>query len=197
MKEMLISSVMCFVFLLMTQYVEAGSIKGKVTISGLISPTVVYLKDVPGVFPSPEEHAVMDQKELTFVPHVLPILKGSTVDFPNSDTVRHNVFSIPNDVKEFDLGTYPVGTVKEVNFPKSGEVPLLCNVHTEMSAYVFVLDNPYYTLTDEEGSYVIENIPAGKYTVATYNERYRSVEESVKVDEASEVTVNLKLKRRK
>lgn len=197
MKKALMSSVLCFVFLLMVQSVEASSINGKVTIRGLKSPTVVYIKDVPGDFPPPEEHVVMDQIELQFVPHVLPVLKGTIVDFPNSDTVRHNVFSIPNDVKEFDLGTYPVGEVKHVDFPKSGEVPLLCNVHAEMSAYVVVMNNPYYTLADEEGNYVIENVPTGKYTITTYNERYRPVKKEVEFKDGKNVTVNLTLKRRK
>lgn len=197
MKKVLTSSVLCLVVLLMALSVEAGSIKGKVTIGGLKSPTIVYLKDVPGDFPPPEEHAVMDQKELKFVPHILPILKGTTVDFPNSDTVRHNVFTIPNEANEFDLGTYPVGEVKHVVFPKPGEVPLLCNVHAEMSAYIVVMDNPYFALTDEEGNYVIENVPTGKYTITTYNERYRPVKKEVEVGDGKNVTVNLTLKRRK
>lgn len=196
-KVLIMNSAFGLIFLLMFQTAEASSIKGKVTIRGLKSPTVVYLKDVPGDYPPPEEHVVMDQIELKFIPHVLPVLKGTIVDFPNNDTVRHNVFSIPNDTKEFNLGTYPVGVVKEVDFPKSGEVPLLCNVHAEMSAYVIALDNPYYTLTDEEGIYVIENVPTGKLTITTYNERYRSVKKEVEVRDGENVTVDLTLKRRR
>lgn len=193
----LILAFLCLAFTSMAQPVIAGSIKGTVRIIGLKSPTVVYLKDVPGDFPPPAEHAVMDQKSLKFVPHVLPILKGTTVDFPNSDTERHSVFTVPNDCKEFDLGVYPAGEVKQVTFDKTGEVPLLCNIHTEMSAYIVVLDNPYYAVTDDGGNYVIENVPPGKYTLTTYNERYRPVSKEVEVQGDGNVTVNLTLKRRR
>ena len=155
------------------------------------------MKDVPGDFPPPEEHAVMDQKELKFVPYVLPILKGATVDFPNSDTVRHNVFSPPGSAKVFDLGTYDVGAVKSVTFDVTGETPLLCNVHAEMSGYVVSLQNPYFCITDETGTYTIEDVPPGKYTLTTWNERLKAVTEDIDVKDGETTNVVFTLNKRR
>ena len=97
------------------------------TISGVKDPenVVVYLEHVDGTFPAPAEHAIMDQQNMRFVPHVLPVLSGATVDFPNSDTVRHNVFS-PSKAKKFNLGIYASGTTKTVTMdivcPVAGDV---------------------------------------------------------------------------
>jgi plastocyanin len=110
---------------------------------------------------------VMDQRELTFVPHVLPILVGSTVEFPNSDPVYHNVFSFSKS-KTFDLGRYPTGRSKAVTFNKPGLVKVYCDMHSQMNAFILVLANPYFTLTDEQGNYEIRDIPAGTYKVKAW-----------------------------
>jgi len=100
---------------------------------------VIYVEKVGDhPFQPPKGESILDQINLTFVPHVMPILVGSTVNFPNSDKVRHNVFS-PSKTKKFNLGTYSVRTTKSVTFEKAGLVVLLCNVHTEMSAFVLAL----------------------------------------------------------
>lgn len=86
----------------------------------------------------------MDQKGLTFVPHVLPILVGTTVDFKNSDDVLHNVFTPSKAGDRFDLGTWGKGQMKSFTFKKPGEVVILCNVHPEMEAYIVVVETPYF-----------------------------------------------------
>ncbi len=109
---------------------------------------VVFIEKVgDNKYDVPSEHGIVDQVNLVFLPHVLAVQKGTTVDFPNNDQVRHNVFSPPDCCNQFNLGTYDVGASKPVTFDKSCEVPLLCNVHAEMSAFVVVLDNPYFSVT--------------------------------------------------
>lgn len=163
--------------------------KGTGTVAGKLKspflrrrPAVVYIENVPGrQFAPPAKNPVMDQKNLIFIPHLLPVLVGSTVDFPNNDTVRHNVFSPPKSAKPFNLGTYPAGEVKHVTFDKVGVVALLCNVHAEMSAYVVVLQNPYFALTDKDGAVTLGNVPAGEYTLTFWHEDLKSISKPIKV----------------
>lgn len=168
---------------------EGGKISGKVTVVGLrnAADAVVYVAKIPGkTFAPPEEHAVMDQLHLKFVPHVLPILVGTSVDFPNSDEVRHNVFT-PSEVGgKFNLGQYPKGVVKTITFSRPGIVPLLCNVHTEMSAYIMVLETPYFAVTEvrpgqREGHYIIEKVPPGTCVLKTWHRKAEEVEQTVVV----------------
>jgi len=117
--------------------------------------------------PAVRPRYVMDQKELIFVPHVLPILAGSTVEFPNSDPVYHNVFSF-SKIRTFDLGRYPTGRSKAITFNRPGLVKVYCDMHSQMNAFILVLANPYFTLSDENGNYAIRDIPAGAYTVKAW-----------------------------
>jgi plastocyanin len=106
---------------------------------------------------------VLDQRNLTFSPHVLAVRVGTTVDFPNNDRVFHNVFSFRNG-KRFDLGLYPVGAVRQVKFTQAGLSRLFCNIHPNMAAYVLAVDTPYFAVTDKRGMFRIPDAPAGKYT---------------------------------
>ena len=116
----------------------------------------------------------------TFIPHVLPIVKGSTVRFPNQDPIFHNVFSL-SGTKSFDLGRYPKGDSRSVVFEETGIVPVFCHLHSDMSAIILVLDNPYFAVPDPDGQYRIENIPAGSYTLVAWHERSEQVEQQVEV----------------
>ncbi len=187
-------------FVVLASTAVAGELKGTVTAQGIKSPEgiVVYLDAIAGkTFPPPKEHAVMDQKKLTFVPHVLAVLKGATVDFLNSDSVGHNVYwpSVGGNKKlQHNLGTWPQGVIKSYTFEDLGAVPLLCNVHPEMSAYVFVAPTPYFAVTNAQGGYTIKDVPAGKYTLKTWSEQGKPVEQAVDVSGAGE-TVNLTVHR--
>lgn len=161
----------------------AGTIVGKVAARGVRDngDVVVYIEKVAGkIFPAPKEPVVLDQLNLTFVPHILPVVAGTTVVFPNSDEVRHNVFS-PSPPKRFNLGTYPRGVTRTVVFDKPGEVALLCNVHAEMSAYVIVLETPYFAVTARDGSYTIKNVPPGKYVLRTWHEQCKPGSRQIEV----------------
>jgi plastocyanin len=178
----------------------AGDVKGKVTASGLRSPEniAVYIDTIPGkTFPPPTQPAVMDQVHLAFSPHVLVVLKGTTVEFKNEDAVGHNVYwpAINHNRKlAHNMGTWPQGISKPFTFNDLGDVPLLCNVHPEMSGYIIVVPTPYFALTDKEGDYTIKNVPAGQYTLKTWSEQAKPVTQSVTVG-AGTVNANLTVKR--
>ena len=157
------------------------------TIEGKVSPgkSVVYVDAIAGkTFPAPTAKPVMDQKGLMFNPHVMVVEKGTTVEFLNSDTVQHNVFwpSISGNKKlTHNLGTWPKGEKKAFKFDDPGVVPLLCNVHPEMSGYIVVSPTPYFAETDGSGNYKIENVPDGKYNVGAWHEGMKTQTKAVDV----------------
>jgi plastocyanin len=178
----------------------AGEIKGHVTASGIHSSAniAVYVDAISGkTFTPPAEHAIMDQKDLKFVPHVLVVLKGTTVDFVNSDSTLHNVFWPElggNRKLARNLGTWPKGQHKSFTFDNLGAAPLLCNVHQEMSGYVVVVPTPYFDVTNAQGDYLIKDVPAGHYTLKTWSEEGKPSTQSFDVG-AGSTTVNLTVKR--
>lgn len=178
--------------------VVAGTIKGKITVKGArdARDTIVYLDQVPGEFKPSKEHAEMDQKNLTFIPHVLPILAGTTVDFLNSDDVLHNVFTPDKCADKFNLGTWPKGQIRSYTFKKVGCVAvMLCNVHPEMEGWVVVLQNPYFFKTGKDGVFTIENVPEGKYTLKVWHKKLKGKPQEIEVTKEGEIKVNFLIKR--
>ncbi len=133
--------------------------------------------------------AVLDQREATFVPHVLPIVKGTQVRIVNRDKTYHNVFSL-SKVKKFNIGRRPTGEEVPVGFDKSGEVQVFCDIHSNMSAIILVLDNPMFVQPNEEGVFELKDVPAGQYTVKAWHERLNSPPQQVTVRPGEAVTVN-------
>jgi plastocyanin len=133
--------------------------------------SVVYLESAPrGAFEANEGgRAKMDQRNETFVPHVLAIMTGTTVDFPNSDAFYHTVFSLSKPAR-FDLGRYATGRSRSVRFDKPGIVRVFCDIHSHMNAFILVFSHPFFTLTNAEGRYSLENVPSGTYNVIAWNE---------------------------
>ncbi len=132
---------------------------------------VVYLESAPSpAFDDRERVRLqMDQHNETFFPHVLAVTVGSVVDFPNSDSTFHNVFSL-SKAKRFDLGRYARGKSKAVVFDRPGVVRVFCDIHSHMSAFVLVFNHPYFATTDADGRYRIDNLPVGTYSVAAWHE---------------------------
>lgn len=144
---------------------------------------VVYLEStssIPGTVNSSSEKLQMAQLGETFIPHLLPIFVGSTVEFPNQDPIFHNVFSL-SGTKTFDLGRYPKGDSRSVIFDQPGVVPVFCHLHSDMSAIILVLETPFFTVPGSEGQYQMENIPPGKYTLVAWHVRSQRVEKQVEL----------------
>jgi len=162
---------------------RAGTISGKV--SGVNGESVVYVEVAAGKsFPAPTQQPVIDQKGLMFQPHITVVQVGTTVQFLNSDSVAHNVFwpSVGGNKKlTHNLGTWPKGEKRPFKFDNPGAVPLLCNVHPEMSGYVVVSPTPYFALTDKSGDYKIENVPDGSYSVTAWHEGAKNQSKPVTV----------------
>ena len=178
----------------------AGEIKGKVTAQHMRSSEniAVYVDAIPGkTFTPPSKPAVEDQKNMAFVPHVLVVLKGTTVQFLNSDPVGHNVYwpSVSGNKKlAHNMGTWPQGQEKSFTFNDLGAAPLLCNVHPEMSGYVVVVSTPYFAVTNKGGEFEIKDVPDGSYTLKTWSEEAKPATQPVTVAGES-TTVNLTVHR--
>ncbi len=160
--------------------------------------SVVYLEVAPrAAFDQRDEpRARLDQRNETFVPHVLAIVAGTTVDFPNNDKTYHNVFSL-SATKTFDLGRYAVGHSKSVRFDRPGIVRVFCDIHSHMSAFILVFSHRYFAVTDEEGRFRLENVPPGTYTVVAWNESAPSESRRVVIgDGGGDVEANFSLGRR-
>jgi plastocyanin len=133
--------------------------------------SVVYLEAAPqGAFEEPERaRVVLDQRNQTFVPHVLAVTTGTTVDFLNSDRTYHNVFSL-SKAKRFDLGRYPRSQTRSVRFDRPGVVRVFCDIHSHMSAFILVFAHRYFAVTEPDGTYRIDRVPAGSYSLVAWNE---------------------------
>jgi hypothetical protein len=118
--------------------------------------------------PPPPSRAQMAQKNIAFLPDLVPVLVGATVEFPNLDDTYHNVFSY-SKMKRFDLGRYRKDEKPgSVRFDKAGCVTIHCDIHERMRGVVLVLDTPYFVKTDNQGSYRLEHVPEGHYTLKAW-----------------------------
>jgi plastocyanin len=135
---------------------------------------------------------VITQRDATFRPHVLPIVKGTTVEWPNKDEIFHNVFSM-SEAKEFDLGLYRDPEVKKVTFDKAGRIDVFCSIHSKMNCVVLVLENPWFATADKSGRFRIENVPPGTYKLKAWHERVPPQSIEITVPEKGEVRADFVL----
>jgi plastocyanin len=150
---------------------------------------VVYVESVPGTYTPPRNHPTLDQRDMVFRPLVLPILTGTTVDFPNSDPLFHNVFSL-SESKEFDLGRYPQGKHRSVTFDNEGVVSVYCEIHSYMFATILVLQNPYFALPDQDGDFEIGGVPSGTYQLSFWYGRKKVDTRTINVTSGQTTTAN-------
>ncbi len=178
----------------------AGDVKGKVSTEGLKSAEniAVYIDAVPGKkFDAPAQHVPADQRNMNFVPHVTVVMRGTTVDFLNSDKVAHNVYwpSINGNKRlAHNLTIVSPGQKKSFEFDDVGTAQLLCNMHPEMVGYVVVVPTPYFALTSPSGTFEIKNVPAGKYTLKTWSEDGKPTTQEITVTDGA-VNVELVVKK--
>ena len=176
---------------------RAGDLKGKVHIAGGVNNAnaVVYIEKVDSTFAAPDTPVVMDQKNLMFMPEVLPVLAGTKVKFLNSDEVLHNVFTPSPCAGSFNLGSFPSGESKSHVFKNAGCAALiLCDIHTEMQAWIVVLQNPYFAVTDKAGNYVIKGVPAGTYNLRAWFGYFKTQTVRVIVPESGSFNADFLLK---
>jgi plastocyanin len=163
------------ILLALSSPAAAGEIRAAVTEpSGRpVADAVVFVYEVPGAtFAASTAPAVMDQIDREFVPHVLPVLVGTKVRFPNKDNVHHQIYSF-SKAKTFELPLYKDAEPPPTLMDKAGVVSLGCNIHDWMRGYVLVLDNPYFAKTDADGSATLTGVPEGEYGIAVWSERIK------------------------
>ncbi len=184
--------------ILFTKTASAGNIKGKINLEGTKSNAgvLVFIEHVDGSFAPLKKPAVMDQKDFMFIPKILPILAGTTVDFLNSDSVLHNVFTPTKCADSFNLGTWPKGQSRSYTFNNADcFVTILCDVHPYMQAWIAVLQNPFFAQTNEIGEYEIKNIPPGNYKLKIWYPFYETESKHITVSGTQILVKNFTLKR--
>ncbi len=179
-------------------YKGTGAGGGDLTFAGAASEAenvVVYLATSPGDGPytPPAANPKLVQHKKRLIPHVLPVLVGTTVEFPNKDNFNHNVFSL-SKVKKFDLGLYKSGKTKFVTFDKPGQVKVYCNIHSQMRAIIQVLPNPYFAKPGANGGYQIPRVPPGRYELMVWHEKFPGDMREITVEAGRVTQVDFTLK---
>lgn len=171
-----------------------GIVMGTLTVEGARpAGAVVYLVPETGVAALSAGRTIVDQRRLRFVPDVVAIAPGGEVAFRNSDPLVHNIFS-PESQEPFDLGTYPEGQARTHLFRRAGAHVILCNIHPEMEAYVFVAATPYRTVVGRDGAFRLE-VPPGRYRLHAWHRRGGTGEQNVLVPEGRTVRLEVRLSR--
>ena len=168
--------------------VFGAELTGTVQVAGRPAEHAVVWLEASGAPADPVKKVVLDQRNLAFVPRVLVVRVGTTVEFPNNDKVFHNVFSF-RDGKKFDLGMYPKGSMKLITFDKPGLARLFCNIHPNMAAYVMAVDSPYFAVSNEDGTFTIAGVPPGTYTYHAWRPGGQPLTGSVSVDGKTPVEI--------
>src|SRR5579864_1105406 len=168
------------IFFSLTLPLAAATISGRVELKDSRDPSVRTKANYAGIVVSllPLDkppvlipgRAIINQKDKTFLPHILAITAGTTVDFPNNDPIFHNAFSNYNG-QIFDIGLYPPGTTRSIAFRKEGVVRVFCNIHPAMSAVIVVLRSPYFGVSNKSGAVQIADVPPGSYRIHVFHER--------------------------
>jgi len=180
-----------------------GIVKGTITIGGKPTPdAVVSVEGVPAehvraqIAITKSQKKIMDQRNIKFIPTVLAVMVGGTVDFPNNDTAWHNVYS-KGGANDFDLGLYPPGKTRSKKFEKPGVSRILCNAHPNMEGFIVVKDHPFFSTADSRGNYEIKNVPVGKVRVEIWYPNLEVRSETVEIVRHGEVfALNVDLKKR-
>src|SRR5689334_4111696 len=163
------SLVSLFVSLALSLPLFAGTIDVRVVDphGSIVRDAVVYAVPEGRTLPLARKTAVMDQKNRMFIPHVLPIQTGTSVRFPNSDDIRHHVYSF-SPAKPFQLPLYKGTPANPILFDRAGIVTLGCNIHDQMSAYIVVVDTPFFEKTGADGKATLKDVDAGRYSVRAW-----------------------------
>jgi plastocyanin len=163
--------------------------------SGGAKDAVVFVETVPAAAdsavaarPTPR----LAQRDQMFEPRVLPVVVGGVVDFPNLDPIYHNVFSV-SPVRRFDLGKYPRGQSRRVEFPRTGVVQVYCDIHADMAAFIVVVPNRHFAQPAADGAYALPPLPPGRYTVRVWHPDRREAHHEVVLPDRGDVTFDVSL----
>lgn len=181
--------------LLALPLIQSGGVQGRITLPGGAPARDAAVSLQGAAHAAPLRGAQIDQRGKTFLPHVLVVPRGTRVGFPNNDLVLHNVFA-QFDAKKFDLGLYPRGATAYQVFDKPGIVAVRCNIHAQMSAYIIVVDTPYYATADRDGRFQIAGVPPGTYQLRVWHESGATLERTVTIPAGGGERLDLPLTRR-
>lgn len=156
------------------------------------SNIVVYIERAEAADPAADDTVAIRQRSERFLPHVLPVVRGTTVAFPNEDPLYHNVFSL-SSAKTFDLGRFPRGHSRAVSFDRPGVVQVFCHIHSDMSAVVLVLQNRHYAVPQDNGYYAIPDLPPGDYTLVAFHERIKPIRHAVRIAAGQTARVDFRI----
>jgi plastocyanin len=157
-----------------------------------IGNVVVYLKDALRATTLPASRAQMRQEDEGFVPRLVAVTRGSTVEFPNADPYFHNVFSLSRGAT-FDLGRYPRGESRSRTFSQPGLVKVYCHLHSQMSASIMVFDHPHFVIPETDGHFALADVPAGEYRLSAWHERIGESAKSIVVEAGRVVRIEFVL----
>jgi plastocyanin len=160
--------------------------------SGEVVNVVLFIEDHPSFtnLPRPSGSFTIEQRGLTFIPRVLPVPVGASVEFPNNDDVFHNIFSL-SSTKRFDLGRYPTGQSRSVKLDKPGIIKVFCDIHAHMSAIIYVLTTPFFTTADTTGGFLLDGIPAGRYLLKAWHETLGEKTVEIVIEERTVLPVEI------
>jgi plastocyanin len=159
---------------------------------GEIRNVVVFLRDVQRSSALAPARIEMIQQDEAFVPRVVAITRGSTIDFPNADPFFHNVFSLSRSAT-FDLGRFPRGERRSRTFTQAGLIKVYCHLHSHMSASIMVFDHPHFTMPSSDGAFVLDDVPVGEYRVSAWHERIGESAKPIAVDAGRTIRVEFAL----
>jgi plastocyanin len=149
---------------------------------GELANVFVYVKDFKGAAPKPSNAALLDQIGCQYTPRVSGVQVGQTLEIRNSDATLHNVHALAKTNKEFNIGQPVQGMVSKKTFDKPEVmIKFKCDVHGWMASYLAVLPHPYYGVSGENGSFTIQGLPPGSYTLEAWHEKYGTQTQQVQV----------------
>jgi len=161
---------------------------------GRVTDTIISIESLPAAddaaLPKPAAHPRLSQSQQSFVPRVLAVPVGTTVDFPNLDAIYHNVFSV-SPARRFDLGKYPRGDSRSVTFSRPGVVSVYCDIHSDRAAFIVVLPNRAFTQPDADGAWRLPELPPGRYTVRWWHPDFEGGSRAVTVPADGDATVDV------
>jgi hypothetical protein len=166
--------------------------------NGTLRYSVVWIKSgLPNkAWPAPTEHAAIEQQGCMYKPHVLAVMTNQPIDIKNDDPTNHNIHPLPKINQEWNESQPPKGDTKTKSFPREEvAIPVKCNVHPWMRAYIAVVHHPFFAVTGEDGTFTIKNLPAGTYTLEAWHETYGTVDQQITVGANDSKTIDLTYKK--